>query len=95
MYRFEWHSQKATINLKKHSISFDEASTVFVDPFACIFDDLDHSENDLREIIVGHSIAGRLIMCVFVEKVPGLIRIISARQTTNKERADYEENQHK
>jgi len=93
MYRYEWHSQKAANNLKKHSISFDEASTVFRDPLAFIFDDLEHSENDTREIIIGHSIAGRLILSVFVENEPGIIRIISARQATNKERADYEENQ--
>lgn len=93
MYRFEWHSQKAANNLKKHSISFDEASTVFRDPLALIFDDQEHSENDAREIIIGHSIAGRLILCVFAENEPGIIRIISARQATNRERADYEENQ--
>ena len=94
MYRYEWHNQKAINNLKKHSISFDEASTVFRDPLALIFDDLDHSENDSREIIIGQSIAGRLLLCIFVENESGIIRIISARQATNKERADYEENQH-
>jgi uncharacterized DUF497 family protein len=93
MYRYEWHSQKAANNLKKHSISFDEASTVFSDPLACIFDDLDHSENEAREIIIGHSIAGRLIICIFAEYKPGIIRIISARQVTNKEREDYEKSQ--
>ena len=94
MYRYEWHSKKAANNLKKHSISFDEASTVFRDPLAFIFDDLEHSENGTREIIIGHSIAGRLILSVFVENESGIIRIISARQATNKERADYEENQY-
>jgi uncharacterized DUF497 family protein len=63
-----------------------------IDPLARIFDDPDHSLTEVREIIIGHSIVGRLIMVSFVEKEMGLVRIISARQTTNKERADYEEN---
>lgn len=92
MVRFEWHLQKAAQNLKKHEVSFDEASTVFNDPLARIFDDPNHSLTEAREIIIGHSIIGRLIMVSFVEKEIGLVRIISARQTTNKERADYEEN---
>lgn len=58
MFRYEWHIWKASSNLKKHSISFDEASTVFCDPLALMFDDLDHSEIEPREIIIGHSIAG-------------------------------------
>jgi len=92
MVRFEWHLQKSVRNLKKHSVSFDEASTVFNDPLARIFDDPAHSLTEVREIIIGHSIVGRLIMVSFVEKEISLVRIISARQTTNKERADYEEN---
>ncbi len=92
MVRFEWHPQKSVRNLQKHSISFDEASTVFSDPFARIFDDPEHSLTEAREIIIGHSIVGRLIMVLFVEKEIDLVRIISARQTTNKERSDYEEN---
>lgn len=91
MPRYEWHQQKATRNLKKHTVSFDEASTVFNDPLARIFDDPDHSIIELREIIVGHSVVGRFIMVSFTEKEPGLVRIISARQMTRKERTDYEE----
>jgi len=92
MTRFEWHPQKAARNLKKHGVSFDEASTVFNDPLARIFNDPDHSLTEAREIIIGHSVVGRLIMVSFVEQEIGLVRIISARQTTNKERAEYEEN---
>ncbi len=92
MLRYEWHLQKAVQNLKKHAVSFDEASTVFNDPLARIFDDPDHSVTESREIIIGHSVAGRLIMVSFVEKEPGLVRIISARKMTGKERDDYEEN---
>jgi len=92
MAHFEWHIQKAMRNLKKHGVSFDEAATVFNDPLARIFDDPNHSITESRELIIGHSIVGRLIMVSFVEKEQGLVRIISARQTTNKERTDYEEN---
>lgn len=90
--RFEWDRQKAAKNLRKHCVSFDEASTVFSDPLARIFDDEDHSENEPREIIIGHSATGRLVLVSFTEKTANLIRIISTRPTTNKERDDYEEN---
>jgi len=89
---FRVASSKSSTESEKHEVSFDEASTVFNDPLARIFDDPDHSLTEAREIIIGHSIVGRLIMVSFVEKEIGLVRIISARQTTNKERADYEEN---
>jgi uncharacterized DUF497 family protein len=94
LLRFEWDRQKAAKNLHKHSVSFDEASTVFSDPLALIFDDEDHSDNEAREIIIGHSAIGRLVLVSFTEKTANTIRIISARSTTNKERDDYEENQH-
>jgi uncharacterized protein len=55
---FEWDASKATLNLSKHRVSFDEATTVFDDPLAVIFDDLNHSSNERREIIVGHSSYG-------------------------------------
>ena len=90
--QFEWDKKKAAANLKKHGIAFDEAITVFGAPLARIFDDDDHSAEEAREIIVGHSILGRLILVCFTEREAGLIRIFSARQTTRNERQDYEEN---
>lgn len=39
--QFEWDKKKAAANLKKHRVTFDEASTVFGDPLARIFDDED------------------------------------------------------
>ena len=65
-YRFEWDKRKAISNEKKHGVSFDEASTVFRDPLAFIFDDENHSEDELREIIIGHSIDGRLVVVSFM-----------------------------
>ena len=90
--QFEWDPDKATSNLKKHKVSFDEASTVFDDPLARIFDDEDHSEDEHREIIIGHSILRRLLLVFFVERAQDLIRIFSARLATKRERKDYEEN---
>jgi uncharacterized DUF497 family protein len=89
--RFEWDRRKAAANLRKHRVSFDEASTVFRDPLARIFDDEDHSEDEPREIIVGHSALGRLLVVSFTERVANRVRIVSARMATNNEREDYEE----
>ena len=46
VYRFEWDRRKAATNASKHGVNFDEASTVFDDPLAVIFDDEGHSEQD-------------------------------------------------
>ncbi len=54
-YRFEWDGHKAALNLRNHDVSFDEASTVFDDPLAVIFDDEMHSTAEVRELIIGHS----------------------------------------
>jgi uncharacterized DUF497 family protein len=90
--QFEWDRDKADANVQKHGVSFDEATTVFADPLARIFADEDHSESERREIIIGNSIFRRLLLVNFVERVVDVIRIISARQATRKERQDYEEN---
>lgn len=91
-YRFEWDHDKARSNQSKHEISFDEAATVFDDSLARIFDDEPHSINEAREIIIGHSIKDRLLVICFVEQPNEMIRIISARSPTKKERKGYEEN---
>jgi len=88
---FEWDESKATSNLKKHGVSFEEAKTVFNNVLAVIFDDEAHSIGEKREIIVGHSQNNRLLLVSFTER-PNAIRIISARLTTRKEREDYEQN---
>jgi uncharacterized DUF497 family protein len=88
---FEWDEDKAAANQKKHRVAFGEAASVFADPLAAIFDDEAHSEEELREIIVGHSAENRLLLVSFTERA-GVIRIISARRATKRERQDYEEN---
>ena len=88
--QFEWDNQKAKLNLKKHGIKFEEAKAVFRDPLAYIFDDEWHSVGEKREIIIGHDDRNRLILVCFTERTQ-IIRIISARLTTKKERQDYQE----
>jgi uncharacterized DUF497 family protein len=90
--RFEWDDDKARSNLKKHKVGFDEASTVFGDPFAKIFFDEEHSSQETREIIVGHSNSDRLLLVSFTERGRNVVRIISARIATRNERKSYEEN---
>ena len=88
---FEWDNNKAVSNQVKHDISFEEAKTVFTNPLAVIFDDEDNSDDEKREIIVGHSQTNRLLLVSFTERSTA-IRIISARKATRTERKDYEEN---
>jgi uncharacterized DUF497 family protein len=88
--RFEWDPDKAAANLRKHGVSFEEAIRVFADPLARIHDDPDHSVAEQREIIIGHSGSGRLILVAFAERRES-IRLISAREATALERKDYEE----
>jgi uncharacterized DUF497 family protein len=94
--KFSWDPRKADSNLRKHGIAFDEAITVFSDPLALIFDDMIHSEDEHREIIIGFSALRRLILVCFVERDEDTIRVISARGATKAEIKDYEKNaQHK
>ena len=87
---YEWDASKAKTNLRKHGVSFEEASTVFLDPLAITFPDPDHSDEDDREITIGLTTKNRV---VFVSHCPrgDRTRIIGARRTTRKERKQYEE----
>jgi len=85
-----WDIEKAASNVKKHQVSFEEATTVFSDPLAVIFDDEAQSVHEQREIIVGHSLNNRLLLVIFTDRGDS-VRIISARLATKKERNDYEE----
>jgi uncharacterized protein len=87
--QFEWDRTKAERNLKRHRVSFDEAVTVFYDPFAATFDDPDHSLGEYRLITIGRSSRRRLLVVVHVER-GDTIRIISARLTTAQERKRHE-----
>jgi hypothetical protein len=89
MTQFEWDNKKAAKNQRKHSISFEEASTVFYDPLSATFDDPDHSIGEHRLIMVGLSARHRLLVVSYVERGKHL-RIISARPATTHERKRHE-----
>jgi uncharacterized protein len=89
--QFTWDKRKAVANLSKHGVSFEEALTVFADPLARIFADEEHSSDEPREIIIGHTARQRLVIVYFTERGETL-RLFSARRATKKERRDYEEN---
>jgi uncharacterized DUF497 family protein len=88
--KFEWHSQKARENSRKHKVTFEEASTVFADPLSATVPDPDHSDEEDRYIIVGFSDQRRLLMVSHSER-GDVIRIINARELTSLERQNYEE----
>ncbi len=88
--RFEWDERKASLNLKKHGIAFDEAKTVFRDPFLWTFPDDAHSVNEERYISIGRSTKGRTLVVIHVIR-DTVIRMISCRKATNYERSVYEE----
>ena len=89
--QFGWDSNKAASNIRKHDgVTFEEAVTVFRDPLAYIFDDEIHSDKEYRELIIGYSNNGRLLIVSFTER-NDVIRIISVRKANGSERADYEQ----
>lgn len=88
--QFEWDERKATANLAKHRISFGEAATAFGDPLSLTIDDPTHSGVEDRLVLIGETDRRRLVVVVHVERGDS-IRIISARQATNRERREYEQ----
>ena len=88
--RFEWNSDKAESNYRKHDISFEEAATVFNDPLSTTFPDPDHSIEENRYIIIGRSKFGQLLIIAHTDRGE-TIRIISARKSTRPERRFYEQ----
>lgn len=86
---FEWKPEKAVINQRKHSISFQEA-TVFDDSLSVTFPDPDHSIGESRYVIIGMSVLGQLLVVSHTDQ-GNRIRIISARKATRREKRFYEE----
>lgn len=90
--KFEWDAEKAEKNIKKHGVSFEEASSVFYDDNALMRDDPDHSEEEDRFIILGMSEAANvLVVCHCYRMSDEIIRIITARQATRLETKQYNE----
>lgn len=91
-YIFEWDPVKAESNVRKHHVTFDEASTVFGDPLNLVMADPDHSRDEERYLLLGMSNRRRLLVVAFAERPPRT-RLISARRTIRQERRLYEEEQ--
>ena len=87
---FEWDPKKASLNVREHRITFEEASTVFGDSLAVTFPDPDHSVGESRLLTFGISDQGRLLVVSHTER-RGVVRIISARRALRAERRIYEE----
>ena len=88
--RFEWDPRKSRANRTKHGVSFEEARTAFLDENARIIPDEEHSIEEDRFVLLGLSIALKLlVVCHCYRKSNQVIRIISARRATASERRDY------
>ena len=87
---FEWDLGKATLNERKHGVSFEEAQSVFSDDRARVIDDPDHSEDEERFILLGLSSNLRVLVVVHCYRAArNVIRIISARKATREEQRHY------
>lgn len=86
---FEWDSEKAAENLRKHEIPFELACEVFSDPFL-LFTDASIPE-EARDAAIGYTSTSQLLFIVHVEATPECLRLISARRATPHERRQYEE----
>ena len=90
MIKFEWDAAKATLNKKKHGVSFDEAQSVFYDELALQFFDGENSQSEDRFLMLGFSDEARLLIVCHCEREQGnIIRIISARKATKNESEYY------
>ncbi|NCO35274.1 MAG: BrnT family toxin [Armatimonadetes bacterium] len=89
-YHFEWDPVKAETNLRKHGVSFEEATTVFGDPLAMNMPDPDHSIDEERFVLLGTSHRLRLLVVAYAERGTRT-RLISAREATRRERRQYEQ----
>jgi len=86
---FEWDAGKARRNLAKHKVSFEEAITVFDDPFFFAYKDLKHSQEEDCYVIIGVSERNRLLTVAFTQRKR--TRIISARRSNRYETDLYQE----
>ena len=89
--RFSWDSRKARSNERKHGVSFDEATTVFLDERALLLDDPDHSLDEGRFLLLGLSSFMRLVVVCHCIREGDSIRLINARKATKRERRQYQE----
>ena len=90
MLKFEWDENKNQTNIKKHGISFEEASSVFYDEEALVINDDAHSKDEDRFVLIGFSYKyNLLVVCHCYRQNETIVRIISARKATKNERKEY------
>jgi hypothetical protein len=88
--QFEWDPAKAAENLRKHGVSFDDAATAFADPLSITIADPDHSEDEVRFLLLGRTVQGALVVVSHTGRGDN-VRIINARQATPREMRTHEE----
>ncbi|MBI5549421.1 MAG: BrnT family toxin [Deltaproteobacteria bacterium] len=89
--RFSWDEHKNQLNRRKHGVSFEEAQTAFLDERAKLYFDPDHSEEEDRFILLGLSYQLRvLVVCHCHREEDQVVRIVSARKATRRERCSYD-----
>ncbi len=95
VYDFEWDAAKALANAAKHGVTFDQAATVFRDALALTVFDSAHSQSEERWFTLGHDASGALLAVAHTYQTTDpnrvRVRIISAREATNRERRFYED----
>jgi uncharacterized DUF497 family protein len=89
--KFEWDPKKAALNLDKHGVAFEDATTVFGDPLASTIVDEDSTEEE-RSVTIGMTASQVLVVVVHTDR-DDRIRIISPRRATRPEQKQYEEGQ--
>jgi uncharacterized DUF497 family protein len=87
---FEWDAVKSDSNDRKHGVTFTEAMTVFADPLSVTGYDSRHADDEDRFLTMGTTVGGRLVVVSHTDR-GDLVRIISAREATRREREDYED----
>jgi uncharacterized DUF497 family protein len=87
--KYEWDPDKAALNRKKHDVDFADAVGVFEDELAITIEDHD-AEGERRFITIGVDFTLNILVVVYANRVADVIRIISARKATKKERQTYE-----
>ena len=88
--RFEWDLNKAQLNISKHGVTFEEATTIFGDPLSLTSSDPDNSQDETRFVSIGVSTDSKTIVVVHTDREDAT-RIISARLATKRERESYEQ----
>jgi len=87
-----WNPDKAAANLDQHGVDFRDAATVFTDPLSATFPSEGHSESEARFLTIGESTNGELLVVAHKEE-DDIIRTISTRRATRRERRFYEKGQ--